>query len=67
MGLMTPRQAWLLNRKCWRKKSYKTMKAARHSARDMFRRRGVKLYPYKCTGCGEVHLTKQISAKGEVI
>lgn len=56
--------SYYLERKCWRKKSYRTMTAARKAAKQIEKKKGYRLYPYQCTGCGQAHLTHLRSGKG---
>lgn len=57
---------WLLRRKCWRKKGWWDSKKAAHKrAHEIYKLTGNKMYPYRCKGCGKVHLTKDITAKEE--
>lgn len=59
--------SYYLHRKCWRKKGYSTTKRANKRIKEVFKEQHLRLYKYKCSGCGEYHLTKQPSARGRVI
>lgn len=56
-----------LERKCWRKKGYRTSREAQKRVRETYKIEHLRLYKYLCADCGEWHLTKSLSAKGKVI
>lgn len=55
---------YLVQRKCWRKKGWRNKTDARKAAKRLYKQFHIRLYPYKCSECKEVHLTKNISVKG---
>lgn len=54
-------------RKCWRKKAYSTAKRANARIKEVFKQEHLRLYKYLCSECGEYHLTKQASARGQIL
>lgn len=56
-----------LERKCWRKRGYNTSREAQRQIHKKFRKLHLRLYKYRCASCGKYHLTKSLSAKGNVL
>ena len=56
---MTDEQLRSFARGCLCKKAYPTLWKAKQVAARIFAERGVKLYVYSCSECGQVHLTKK--------
>lgn len=55
-------------RKCFRKKGWWNSKKEAHKrAREIFKKSGTRMYPYRCSVCHKVHLTKQSNVKGKSV